>query len=827
MTAQAPVAGRRVLYGVALICFANLMLEVVLTRIFSATMYYHFTFLAIALALFGLGASGVYVYVRSERFTPETLPADLARNARRFAATTVLALIYCLANPIDIVIVTGTNQIPVFTSRTVLQLILLNGTAALPFFFAGMVVALAVSHYRAQIDRLYFYDLCGAGMAALLAGTMLGIFGGPSLLIVVGVLALVGAALFQAPKTTLGWAPLAAMLALLVVNLVKPVIAVPTVKGVRADRTVFERWNVFSRVTVEQMKGEMMIKIDNSAATQVTPASVASSPRWKTEISAIAYAIFPGGPENSLIIGPGGGRDVAHALGAGTRRVTGVEVNPIIAKVIMQDKFLKESEGLYKDARVRIVVDDGRSFVRRSREHYDVIQASLVDTWAATAAGAFALTENTLYTMEAFADYYQHLSDNGVLTMTRWYTGDHGETARLVVLAAGALEKRGIAPGATRRHLVLVQHGSLGTLIAKRTEFTADELARLGAAVNAAGFQIVLSPSVGDGTGLADMVDNGAWSTAVTSRAEDLRPPTDDRPFFFYFVKPGTLLRRIGNLQGTSMADAAVWILIAAGASVAAFALAFILLPLLLHKRGVLTAGSGRDRRRRLVALTYFALIGLAFMVVEMALMQKFALFLGHPSYALLVVLFSLLAGTAIGARMSGRLGEKVGGGQLPLIAAGATALLALVYSFVLGPALHDWVAWALPARIALSGVLVGLCGLAMGMLLPSGVKLTARHDAELIPWGWGLNGAASVIGTVGATITAIQVGFRTTLVVGAVLYLLAGGAAILLDRLARAPVAKADDAKPNKKGDNKDDKKDGAKDAAADTAKPEAVRAG
>lgn len=823
MTAQAPVAGRRVLYGVALICFANLMLEVVLTRIFSATMYYHFTFLAIALALFGLGASGVYVYVRSERFTPATLPEDLARNARRFAATTLLALIYCLANPIDIVIVTGTNQIPVFTSRTVLQLILLNGTAALPFFFAGMVVALAVSHYRAQIDRLYFYDLCGAGVAALLAGTMLGIFGGPSLLIVVGVLALVGAALFQTPKTTLGWAPLAAMLTLLVVNLVRPVIAVPTVKGVRADRTVFERWNVFSRVTVEQMKGEMMIKIDNSAATQVTPASVAASPRWKTEISAIAYAIFPGGPDSSLIIGPGGGRDVAHALGAGTKRVTGVEVNPIIAKVIMQDKFLKESEGLYKDARVRIVVDDGRSFVRRSREHYDVIQASLVDTWAATAAGAFALTENTLYTMEAFADYYDHLSDDGVLTMTRWYTGDHGETARLVVLAAGALEKRGIAPGATRRHLVLVQHGSLGTLIAKRTEFSADELARLDAAVNAAGFQIVLSPSIGDGSGLADMVDNGAWSSAVTSRFEDLRPPTDDRPFFFYFVKPGTLLRRITNMGG-SMADAAVWILIAAGASVAAFALAFILLPLLLHKRGVLTAGTGRDRRRRLVALTYFALIGLAFMVVEMALMQKFALFLGHPSYALLVVLFSLLAGTAIGARLSGRLGDKVGGGRLPLIAAGATALLALVYSFVLGPALHDWVAWALPARIALSGVLVGLCGLAMGMLLPSGVKLTARHDAELIPWGWGLNGAASVIGTVGATITAIQVGFRTTLVVGAVLYLLAGGAALLLDQLAKAPAAATPDQKADKKPEKKADEKAGEK---AGDAKAEAVRAG
>jgi spermidine synthase len=629
--------------------------------------------------------------------------------------------------------------------------------------------------------------LCGAGAAALLAGILLGIFGGPSLLIVVAVLALAGAALFKRPQR-LGWGPLGAVLLLLIVNLVSPIIVVPTVKGVRADRTVFERWNAFSRVTVELMKDEWMIKIDNSAATQVTPASVAASARWKSEISAIAYAMFDGGPENSLIIGPGGGRDVAHALGAGTKRVTGVEVNPIIARVIMQGKFLAQSEGLYKDPRVRIVVDDGRSFVRRSKEHYDVIQASLVDTWAATAAGAFALTENTLYTMEAFGDYYDHLSDDGILTMTRWYTGDHGETARLVVLAAGALERRGVAPGATRRHIILIQHGSLGTLIAKKNELTDAEIARLQTASNAAGFSMVLGPGIGDGSGLADMVDNGAWSDAVLGRAEDLRPPTDDRPFFFYFVKPGTLLRRLANVSGTTMADAAVWILIAAGASVAAFALAFILLPLLLHKRGVLRGGTRRDLARRLTSLGYFVLIGLAFMVVEMALMQKFALFLGHPSYALLVVLFSLLAGTAIGARLSGRLSGRLGG-HLPLAAAGATAVLAMVYAFVLGPALQSWVAWALPARIVLSGVLVSLCGLAMGMLLPSGVKLTAKHDAELIPWGWGLNGAASVIGTVGATITAIQVGFRTTLVLGGILYLLAGGAATLLSRLARDEV--------------------------------------
>src|SRR4029077_10753780 len=159
-----------------------------------------------------------------------------------------------------------------------------------------------------------------------------------------------------------------------------------------------------------------------------------------------------------------------HALASGAQRVTGVEVNPIIADTIMRHAFVAESRGLYDDPRVRVIVDEGRSFVRRSRERYDIIQASLVDTWAATAAGAFALTENTLYTLEAFEDYFSHLTDAGAITMTRWYSGAGGETARLTLLAAGALEVTGTAPADVRRHLYLATDGSHGTLIAKRTE---------------------------------------------------------------------------------------------------------------------------------------------------------------------------------------------------------------------------------------------------------------------------------------------------------------------------------------------------------------------
>lgn len=790
MTTEALAPDRRVLYGVAVICFANLLLEVLLTRIFSATMYYHFTFLAIALALFGLGASGVYVYVNADRFRPEHAREDMARYARRFAYATIVALVYVLANPIDILIVQGTNQVPIFTRRTLLQLLLLNGVTAVAFFNAGMIVALAIAHYRRHVDRVYFYDLGGAGLAALLLGPLLGVLGAPNLVLVVAVLAAIGGALFVPPRGVRGWGAIGVTGVLVLVNLAWPLIAVPTVKGVKAEKVVFEQWNVFSRVTVDEANE---IKIDASAATHISSLAALPKTRPDREITALAYSMIEGGPEHALIIGPGGGRDVLHALAAGTRKVTGVEVNPIIARTIMKERFAAESGGLYADPRVDVVVDEGRSYIRRSRERYDVIQASLVDTWAATAAGAFALTENTLYTLEAFDDYYEHLTDRGVVTMTRWATGGGGESARLLILAAGALERRGVAPDQARKHIYYAVKDSWGTMLAKRTPFTEPELSRLDAAVAAAGWKTVLSPRTDGSHALERFVDAGAWSRAVTGEREDLTPPSDDRPFFFYFVKARDLfnLKRhfAPNSGRVSLNNPAIWILVAFGA-VLALTLVFILLPLIAHRATILRGRGRDDALARIAGLGYFAVIGLAFMLVEMALLQKFAFFLGHPSNALLVVLFSILVGTALGARLSGRIppARRV---RAVLACGLGLALLCGVYAFVLAPALRQWVAWPWIGRVLLSGGLVAGCGVLMGFMLPLGVHLVSERHPDLVPWGWGLNGALSVLGTVGATIIAIHSGFTVTLVAGAIGYALAALIAVLQTRLSsRAPVA-------------------------------------
>jgi len=754
-----------------------MLLEIVVTRLFSAMMFYHFTFLAVALALFGIAASGVYVFVAGERFAADPR-REMARATRRFAAASLLAVAYALANPMDIIIVTGSNAIPAFTARQAWQLIFLVGVTALPFFYAGMVVSLALTYLRQDTNRVYAWDLAGAAVAALIIGTVLALVGGPTAVLVALTLALVAAALFEAGHAA-RWGWVAAGVALVVANLALPLLRVPTTKGVKVESTRFEQWNAFSRVTVDDTR---TIKIDASAATHIEDLRTLTPGLQTREISALGHAMFDPPARSALVIGPGGGRDVLHALAAGAGHVTGVEINPIIARAIMQGDYREASGGLYLDPRVTIVVDDGRSFVRRSDEAYDVVQASLVDTWAATAAGAFALTENALYTVEAFDDYLDHLTDRGVVTMTRWHTGARGETARLLILAAAALEERGVPAGQARRHMIYAvsRRGGLGTMILARAPITPAQLARVAAVCKANDFEIEVSPSSLADHPLARYLDEGPYGERVGAADENLRPPTDDRPFFFYFKKPGDLLRPTGLMN-----DPGLWILISLG-SVVALAVAFVVAPLVIHWR---RRSVGAVGQHHVAVLTYFGLVGFAFMIVEIALLQRFTLFLGHPSYSLVVILFSLLVSTAAGAYLSSRIAAAALRRVL-WIAGAVLAVFAAVGGFVLPSVLHALIGLALPVRALITVVLVAPTGIVMGVMIPSIVRILAAANSPLVPWGWGVNGATSVIGTVIATVIAIYGGFTATFLVGAVGYLLAGLlGARLAGRLGQADV--------------------------------------
>jgi spermidine synthase len=743
-------------------------------------MFYHFTFLAIALALLGMAAGGVYVYARGESLRNDPGGRRLSRFARWCSVTTILTLAYALAFPISFTVETSDLGL---TAAVTARVLVLTAVSSLPFFFAGTALSIVIARHARSIGMLYFFDLAGASSAVLVAGLLLGAVGAPGAALLAAVAAAMAAVLFGHRKAA-NWSVLSVALALLFINLARPVFVVPSVKTTESQRTIFEKWNVFSRVTVEKVDWGFDIKIDSCASTPIVPADAISRIDLRRDFAALVHTLFPDGAREVLVIGPGGGRDVVHALAARARHVTAVDINSIIVNDIMRDRFREASKGLYYDPRVSVEVEDGRSFVRRSERSYDVIQASMVDTFAASASGAFALTENTLYTTEAFQDYFAHLTDGGALTMSRWWGK---ESERLLVLAANALVRSGISEQEIGKHLYFVRRtypdrGEFGTLIATRRAMTPAQIASLDEAAAAGSFAVEFSPGSAGSTEFSRVLDR----TYRATLGYDLAPPTDDRPFFFYFSRPLTWSMSAAAGGG----NAAVLVLIASTVALVALALGFIVLPMTLYRSGDLMAAAREGRSTRVRLLFYFAALGLGFIVVELGLIQRLTLFLGQPAYAFVVVLASLLASSSLGSLLSRTVATRH---ARAAAAIGLTVLLLLTAAIIaLDPLLRSALVWRFPLRIALAGGIAASFGVPMGMMLPLGIRAASTAAERIVAWCWGINGAMSVIGTIGSTVVALNWGFRSAMIVAAASYSIAAGLMWSMRRMRGSPDAQS-----------------------------------
>jgi len=786
-----------VMVGVACVSSSLLMTELALTRIFSVTMYYHFAFLAISIALFGLSASGVYVFLARKRLARVPARTLLAWHALVYAVVTTVSL----ASLVRIRV--GLNYSP----RNLALMLAIYALAALPFLAGGSVITLAISRLAGRINLVYAVDLIGASLGCVLLLPLLDRIGAPGVVLATASLSSLAAACFAPPAPRRRVVLLAALAAVLPwASHLGGVVSfdVGETKGHEGDTVLFSKWNSFSRVAVYDrrhgdwslspaytgpMPDSRFMDIDSAASTPIVrfTGRVEDGAYLRSELTSIAYHLVnpqAGGldgnggenrPFSALVIGPGGGRDLLAALAFGASRVDGVEINAIIARDVMLDRFRDYSGDIYRWPGVRVHVEDGRSFVRRSGDRYEVIQASLVDTWAATAAGAYTLTENSLYTVEAFEDYLDHLSERGLLTITRWAV----DGLRLVSLAQEACARRGWT---AHDRLAIVQHEKVATFILKRSPFTSGEVRHLEEVARALRFTILYAPGLPAPEVLAP-TGTGHWEAAAgtpndyarliaapdrhafyQSYATDITPTTDDRPFFFHTTK---LKDQLGVAFGRSMLfgnglSALITLIGISGALV----LLFVLAPLALGGRSVL--GTGWPRW-----LGYFGLLGAAFMLVEVALLQRFVLLLGHPVYSLAVTLFSLLLGTGIGSFLSRRLPDARLGRSLVLALAGL-AVLGLVAIVALPPLIRAAIVLPLGVRLALAAAVLLPAGMLMGVPLPAGVRLLSSRTPELLPWAWAMNGALSVLGATLAVFIAMNWGFSTTLVAGGALYLLA-----------------------------------------------------
>jgi hypothetical protein len=496
-----------------------------------------------------------------------------------------------------------------------------------------------------------------------------------------------------------------------------------------------------------------------------------------------------------LVLGAGAGADVLQAHVHGARSIDAVELNPQVVDLVRR-QFADYAGGIYSgdvagaSGIARVHVAEARGFVAASAQRWDLIHVALLDSFSASSAGLYALTENYLYTVQALQDDLRHLEPGGLLAITRWVTLPPRDALKLLAAAVVALERSGVAEPASR--LALVRSWQTSTLLVKNGAFSSQDIVTIKTFCAARSFDVAFYPGMTpqeanryNVVAPPDLFD-GATALLGPGRDEFLQnykfhidPATDDKPHFFHFFKWRSLpeLLSLKEQGGLPLLEWGYPVLVATLAQAALASLLLIAVP-----AAWVTWADARQHDRLLLAgsrgrvLVYFAAIGFAFMFIEIAFIQKFVLFLSHPLYAVAVVLFAFLLFAGIGSAASKRWRDA----SAPLLRhAEATVVAAIALSAALCLGLLPWLfhnAVALPdsLRIVISAALIAPLAFFMGMPFPMGLARVEATDARLVPWAWAINGCASVTGAVLATLLAIHIGFTAVVVAALGLYALA-----------------------------------------------------
>jgi hypothetical protein len=814
------VTTKRAGLAIFLVSFAVLLAELLLTRIYSVTMFHHLSFLAVSLAMMGLGSGGLLVSLWPRRFDREALGRQAAWATVAFALGTVLVVWTSFHLPIRLEAMPGNVR-----NAAIVFLLSLA-----PFLSGGLVIALILTHYPHRANRLYALDLLGAALACVAFIPLTNLLGAPTAVLFAGSVGALGGGVltlgnikpkgleqggkFQAnslaPSLATGVAVLLAIVG--VANGFIGFFDVEVAKGRGTPPTLFTRWNSFSRVEVNGTQAdlttenvpfgygysplvqefrtrELFLRYDADALTQITgfEGDLSQVAYLGYDVTAAPYQMRQG--EGVLILGAGGGRDVLTAIALGSGPVTGVEVNPITIDLV-QGPLDEFTGGLYTTwPGVRIVRDDGRSFVRHTDERYDIIQASLVDTWAASAAGAYALAENSLYTVDAFSDYLTVLNNDGLLAFSRWYADPPVEALRVVVLAREALERFGAENPS--RHVAVVRtlsestgYPSLATILVGRSPLSGEELSKLWEWAGRLGFEVTYAPGATESASLSpdrktfETILGPGYQGYLESSPWDLSPVTDDRPFFFDRVP---LIRwmaaRLGVLDGAQvpLTLGGRTLLVALLASLA-FTLLLVLAP---AGGGFGRSGGGGGGRGSLPWVGYFAGLGLGYIIVEIVALQLFNLYLGNPAYSLSVVLFTMLAASGVGSWSAGKWLPDISLARLMLAVCGAVGLYILVVPWATDATLG----FSTPGRVSVVIIATAPVAFVMGMPFPTGLRRAAQESKQLVPWGWAVNGGASVLGSVLAVVLAMTWGFGVAFAVGLGAYVGSLAMAVLANR--------------------------------------------
>jgi SAM-dependent methyltransferase len=788
------ITGRHYL-AIFVLASATLSYQILITRFFSVMLYYHFAFAAISLAMLGMTRGAMEVYNKPERYAPERVGAEFARHASWFAITGVGAMIAFLCVPL------------VIPSDYVLVALAITTIAFVsPFTESGVCITLLLTRLPYGGGWLYAADLAGAAIGCL--GVIFVLLVVDPVSATFGIGALAAGAGFAVVRGSgevrslrLSGTVALTFLAATVVHTGLDVsgkshLGVFWAKGSEQLGTLFERWNTYSRVRVtaygvsapfgwgfshipETKIDQDHLDIDADAATVITrnDGDVSKLSYLRDDVINSAYLVQP--PEDVAVVGVGGGRDVLSALYFGAKHIHGIEINPAIFEVLT-DKFADFSGHLDRRPGVSLVNAEARSYINHSSDRYDLVQISLIDTWAATAAGGLTLTENRLYTIEAWNDFYRALKPGGMLSVSRWYEPDahRGEFYRLVAIAAEALQRQGVAAADLVNHVIALNVGGTVTVITRPDGFTPAQWQGARARLQAQDFKILLGPDVSFDSVTSTMMSGKADAAFFASLPQNVSPSTDDNPFFFY-------TSRFTDFFGSPLStlsfnnNAAISMTLALIVTALFACLYYIVVPFIrLARRTPLSVLTP--------PVTYFCAIGMGFMLIEISQMQRLMVFLGHPVYGLSVVLFTILLFSGIGSTTVGAHLPRPGAVMARVVA----LLTTLAVAGFLTPLLTTWArSEATEMRILLSVLLLAPPAFCMGMMFPLGLSIWRRHSA-LLPFFWSANGITSMFASVLGMALSIEFGIAQTYALGVGFYSVCGLMVAIGRRAARVEMS-------------------------------------
>lgn len=791
--------------GIFFVALSTLMYEILLTRIFSVTMGYHFAFMAVSLAMFGMTVGAIIVYLFPKWFPQENLHKIIARHAFYFSIATLVSFLLHLFIPFIHGMSVAGMAVTVFTYTEI----------SVPFVFSGICISLLLTRFPLSVNKLYASDLIGASIGCILVVLVLNTSGGPTGVFITAFFSAIAAVFFlnntlnssRLKKSIIIYSIAIAAFSIFHTVLVQdhnPWLRLFWIRGEWADKPLYEKWNSFSRVSIDgdstkyetpfgwglsnkydrsRKIRQLMLNIDAHSTTVLSHFNGDTSELFhlKYDVSNLAQYLRPNG--DVLIIGSGAGRDVLSSLAFGQKSVLGIEINKDMIKAINGD-FGDFTGHLDKYPNVEFVGDEARSYIQRmdpSRK-FDIIQVSVIDNWSAAASGAFVLTENALYTVETWKLLFSKLKPDGILTVTRFYRATPVEHYRLMNICSDALNESGVED--IRSHVMLIKcqqqeriadRSGTGTLLISKSPFSNGDLSMVDSLCKTFEFEDIVSPK-----GVKDSVFSYLTSSSEergrfnSTFPVNIKSPTDDKPFFFHYLRFKDMFRvQFWKEWDMAFNAKAIFILLTLAGTMTGLSFLCIVIPLKISSKKVNLKGT-------LPYFLFFSAIGLGFMLIEISQIQRLNIFLGHPTYSLAAALFTMLLSSGIGSYFSGAGKQDIFKGSL--IRFVLLIFVLLLFGFLTPSIIIGFREYSTAIRLLVSVLTLFPMGLFLGMAFPIGMKLASQRSGSAVtPWLWGINGVMSVLATVISIIIAMNYGISASYWTGSACYLLAVSAFLLI----------------------------------------------